>query len=71
METVSTKLISVKAVAPTCIKYEDVIDDPLLAIAFSAAENYQILAELGGGVAVPRRWRLARRLARVDLKNEE
>jgi hypothetical protein len=71
METVSTKLISVKAVGPTCIKYEDVIDDPLLAITFSAAENDQILAELGGRVAVPRRRRLTRRLARVDLKNKE
>ena len=52
----------------TCVKNEDVINDSLLAIALSATENDEVLAELSAGMAIPSRGWLASWHIRVDLK---
>lgn len=59
--------ISVCKEALTSIKDEYIINDSLLAVALSAAENDQVLSELRGRVAVPRRRRLASRLTWINL----
>lgn len=51
----------------TSIKNENVINDSLFAVALSTAENDQVLTELSGWMAVSSRWRLTRRLRRIDL----
>lgn len=41
----------------TRVKDEDVIHDSFLSVAFTTTKHDQVLAELGGRVAVARRWR--------------
>jgi len=47
---VETKNASLQKVSrmsvPTCIKYENVIDDSLFAVALSTTKNYEELAKL-------------------------
>ena len=52
----------------TRIKYENVIHNPLLAVAFSTSEYNEILAKLGARMAISCwRW-LTHRLARINLE---
>jgi hypothetical protein len=51
----------------TGVKDEDVIDDSLFAISFSASEDDEVLSELGAGVAVPGGWGLTHGLAGINL----
>jgi TolB-like protein len=53
----------------TGVENENVVDNALFAVAFSAAKNNQVLPELRARMAISGRWRRAAWRIRVDLSS--
>ena len=54
----------------TCVKDEDVIHNPLLAVALPTAKHHEVLAELRAGLAIASAGRLALNLCPKKEQSE-